>query len=208
MAPPAPDPAPAPRYAVPAPTVRIRPMRPDDAAQVGALTLAAYDRYGTIEGPYRDFLGDPLRRLEGCTAVLVAEIDRIVGTVSYVEPGDAEWEDRAEPAGDAGFRVLAVDPAYEGLGIGSALVDACIARARSAGAHRLLIISMEWMHRAHELYVGRYGFERRPDLDVRFPSGVGVILSLDLTPDAPHRFPRPGPVPDEPPWYEDALETS
>jgi hypothetical protein len=88
------------------------------------------------------------------------------------------------------------------------LIDACIVRARNAGAHRLLIISMDWMHRAHELYIGRYGFERRPDLDVRFPSGVGVILSLDLTPDAAQRFPRPGPVPAEPPWYEDVLEPS
>ncbi|WP_052668190.1 GNAT family N-acetyltransferase [Nitriliruptor alkaliphilus] len=227
MTPPVPDRVPAPGDPVPVPSVHIRPMRPQDAAQVGALTLAAYDRYGTIEGDYRDFLADPLRRVEGCTAVLVAELDRpddpaaarsagpgtagggpIVGTVSYVEPGDAQWEDRPEPAGDAGFRVLAVDPAYEGRGIGSALVDACIARARNAGAHRLLIISMEWMHRAHALYVSRYGFERRPDLDVRFPSGVGVILSLDLTPEAPRRFPPPGPVPDEPPWYEDVLEPS
>jgi poly-gamma-glutamate capsule biosynthesis protein CapA/YwtB (metallophosphatase superfamily) len=40
-------------------------------------------------------------------------------------------------------------------------------------AHRLVIISMHWMTRAHRLYERRYGFVRRPDLDVRFPSGVG-----------------------------------
>lgn len=186
-------------------------MRPEDAPRVGALTLAAYDRYGRIEGEYRDFLADPLRRLERCTAVLVAEIDtgdggaQVVGTVSYVVPSDAEWEDHAEPAGDAGFRVLAVDPAYEGRGIGSALVEACLVRARRAGAHRMLIISMAWMSRAHALYTGRYGFVRRPDLDVRFPSGVGVFLARDLTDEAPRRFPPPGPVPPEPPWFTDVM---
>jgi ribosomal protein S18 acetylase RimI-like enzyme len=187
----------------------VRPMRRDEAARVGALTLAAYDRYGTIEGDYRAFLGDPLRRLDRCTALLVATVpgpggdDEVVGTVTYVEPTDPEWEDRPQRHGDAGFRVLAVDPAHEGRGVGSALVDACFDLARSAGAHRMLITSMSWMERAHDLYVRRYGFVRRPDLDVRFPSGTGVILARDLTDDAAERFPAPGPTPPTPPWYED-----
>lgn len=194
------------------PPVRIRGLRTAEAARVGELTLAAYDRYGRIDGPYRDFLADPLQRVDRCTAVLVAEIPtgadgarRIVGTVSYVEPTDPEWEGRTDPAGDAGFRVLAVDPAFEGRGIGSALVEACIARARESGAHRLLIVSMAWMHRAHALYTGRYGFVRRPDLDVTFPAGRGVMLTCDLTDHAADRFPPPGPVPDEPPWYTDVM---
>ncbi len=192
--------------------VRVRPMRTEEAPRVGALTLAAYDRYGTIEGPYRDFLADPLVRVPGCTAVLVAEVDgpepgttEVVGTVSYVVPTDSEWEDRADPAGDAGFRVLAVDPAYEGCGIGSALVDACIARAEAAGAARMLIVSMAWMERAHDLYQRRYGFVRRPDLDVMFPGGRGVMFTLDLADDAADRFPPPGPIPVEPPWYTEVL---
>ena len=67
----------------------------------------------------------------------------------------------------------------------------------------MLITSMSWMDRAHELYIGRYGFVRRPDLDVRFPSGTGVILARDLTAEAEERFPPPGPVPGTPPWFED-----
>lgn len=193
------------------PEPRIRPLRRAEAPRVGALTLAAYDRYGEITGRYRDFLGDPTQRLSGCRAVLVATLptggasgqDEIVGTVSYVTPGDAEWEHPDPPPGDAGFRILAVDPAWEGGGIGAALVAACVRQAREEGRHRMLLTSMSWMTRAHTLYEGRFGFRRRPDLARRFPSGIGWVYALDLTDEAPRRFPPPGPAPAEPPWFLD-----
>lgn len=181
----------------------VRPMRPDEADAVGALTLQAYDAHGSLTGPYRERLADPGQRLEGASAVLVAELDgRLAGTVTFVLPGDREWEHRREPAGDAGFRILAVAPWAEGRGVGRALVEACLERARRAGAHRMVITSMAWMGRAHRLYEAR-GFVYRPDLDVRFPSGLGHTYVLDLQPDAAVRFAPPGPPPPEPPWFED-----
>lgn len=178
-------------------------MRPDEAEVVGRITLAAYDRYGDIGGPYRAYLADPAARLGDSTALLVAvdDEDRVLGTVTFVVPGDEDWEDTPAGNGDAGFRVLAVAPEAEGRGAATALVDACIRRAQDRGAHRLLITSMDWMQRAHDLYQRRFGFVRRPDLDVRFPSGRGVAFTLDLTDDAPRRFPAAGPAPTEPPWY-------
>lgn len=185
------------------PSVTIRPMRPHEADRVGALTLASYDAYGSMQGEYRRFLADPRRRLHGSTAVLVAEVEgRVVGTVTYVLPGDEQWEGRAVLDGDCAFRVLAVDPAAEGLGVGRGLVEDCLARSRTLGCSRMVITSMAWMGRAHALYRG-LGFTRRPDLDVRFPGGDGVAFTYDLRPDAPERFPAPGPVPDELPWFED-----
>jgi GNAT superfamily N-acetyltransferase len=182
--------------------VTIRAFRDTDADVVGQLTMTAYDRYGRIEGPYRDFLADPRRRVGGCTALLVAEVDdRVVGTVTFVVAGDPEWEGRPVPEGDAAFRVLAVAPGQEGRGIGQRLVSACLDLARDRGCHRLVITSMAWMHRAHRLY-DAFGFVRRPDLDVRFPGGDGVVFTLDLTDEAPSRFPAPGPTPPDPPWYE------
>lgn len=184
----------------------IRPMRQDEAARVGALTLAAYDHYGRIVGPYRDQLADPRPRAAGCTALLVAEVDgRVVGTVTDVRPGDSGWEGRPTPEGDCGFRVLAVDPAAEARGVGRRLVTACLDRARREGCHRSVITSMSWMTRAHRLYE-RLGFVRRPDLDVRFPGGDGFVFTLDLTDDAVNRFPPPGPVPARPPWFEDVWD--
>ncbi len=181
-------------------------MRPEESARVGALTLAAYDRYGTITGPYRLLLADPARRLAGCTALLVAEVDaEVVGTVTDVRPGDDEWEGRPVPEGDCGFRVLAVDPAAEARGIGRALATTCLNQARAEGRHRAVITSMAWMTRAHHLY-RQLGFVRRPDLDVRFPGGDGVVFTCDLTAQAPSRFSPPGPVPDQPPWFEDVWQ--
>lgn len=186
------------------PDPRVRPMHRDEADAVGELTLAAYDVYGTLTGPYRDRVADPARRLDGASAVLVAEVDgRLAGTVTFVLPGDEEWEARAEPAGDAGFRILAVAPWAEGRGVGRALVTGCLERARTAGARRLVITSMAWMTRAHRLYEG-LGFVHRPDLDVRFPSGVGHTYVLDLVADADHHFAPPGEPGDEVPWFEDA----
>jgi GNAT superfamily N-acetyltransferase len=182
--------------------LRVRPMREHEAARVGELTLAAYDAYGHLTGSYRDTLGDPRSRA-GCTALLVAEHDdEVVGTVTFILPGDEQWEARPQPAGDAGFRMLAVDPAREGLGAGRALVEACIHLACEHGARRLVVTSMHWMTRAHRLYE-RLGFVRRYDLDVRFPSGVGWTLVRDLTADADEHFAAPGPPPETPPWFED-----
>lgn len=178
-------------------------MRKQESSRVGALTLAAYDRYGTISGPYRELLADPARRLVGCTALLVAEVDgEVVGTVTDVRPGDLQWEGRPIAEGDCGFRMLAVDPAAEARGIGRALVTTCLDRARAEGRHRAVITSMAWMTRAHRLYV-QLGFLRRPDLDVRFPGGDGWVFTCDLTDEASTRFPPPGPVPDPLPWFED-----
>ena len=194
---------PAPDASTAAGAVRIRELRPADAPRVGQLTLASYDAYGRIDGPYRQDLADPLRRRDGCTALLVAELDgEVVGTVSFVLPDDEQWEGRAEPEGDAAFRVLAVDPTAEGRGVGRALVGACIDAARARGCRRIVISTMAWMDRAQRMYA-ELGFRRRPDLDVRFPSGVGYVLTYDLVEDADRHFPPPGPVPATPPWFTD-----
>lgn len=187
-------------------TVRVRGMRTAEAAEVGRVTLAAYDRYGDIGTRYRAYLTDPAARRHRCTSLLVAvdAAERVLGTVTYVTPDDADWEDTPVPNGDAGFRILAVAPDAEGRGVGTALVQACVDRARESGAYRLLIVSMSWMGRAHDLYSRRFGFTRRPDLDVRFDAARGLILTADLRPGAAERFPPPGPVPDPLPRFEDA----
>jgi GNAT superfamily N-acetyltransferase len=49
------------------------------------------------------------------------------------------------PSGWAGVRALGVDPAVRGLGIGSALMQACYERARAAGAPVLCLHTARFM---------------------------------------------------------------
>ncbi|MDP9405457.1 MAG: GNAT family N-acetyltransferase, partial [Actinomycetota bacterium] len=104
------------------------------------------------------------------------------------------------------FRALAVAGWAQGRGVGGRLVDACVAQARARGCRRMLIASLPWMTVAHGLYERR-GFVRRPDLDVMFPEGHGMVFTLDLTADAADHFPPPGVVPQPLPWWRDVWVT-
>ena len=60
--------------------------------------------------------------------------------------------------------MLAVDPAFRGQGVGAALVEWCVARARESGRARLVLHTTDPMRDAQRLYA-RLGFDRAPDLD-------------------------------------------
>ena len=113
-------------------------------------------------GGYADDLRDVVTRAAAVPVLVAVEIAEPVGTVTYVPgPGPyAEWED----ADAAGIRMLAVDPARQGGGIGSALVAACIQRAQSAGRARIRLHTTQLMTAAQHMYE-RLGFLRTPEED-------------------------------------------
>lgn len=181
----------------------VREIRPEEFDRVAELLLAAYDDVGPFDDEYRRFLRDPDEWVPGTTATFVAELDgEVVGCLGFVMPGDREYETTDPAVGDCGFRFLAVAPEAQGAGAGGALIDRAITVARDRGCRRMTIHSMAFMEAAHGSYERR-GFVRRPDLDVTFPSGIGLAFALDLTDDAGQHFPPPGPVPHEPPWFEE-----
>jgi GNAT superfamily N-acetyltransferase len=164
--------------------MRVRDATKEDFEEVARLTVAAYRALDTWVGDdYALHLADVAGRAGAeNTLVLVAEEDgggRILGSVTLTLGGGPlfEWEYGVD--GDCGFRMLAVDPAVQGKGVGPRLVAECMARARAAGCRRMVIGSTEWMTTAHRIYE-RVGFRRAPQLDQQWGDIRGLCFVLDL----------------------------
>ena len=95
----------------------------------------------------------------------------MVGGVTFV----ADFGPLAEFEGtdESGMRMLAVDPAAQGRGVGRLLAQACIDRAREDGRARLVLHTTRAMTAAHRLYRG-LGFRRVPERDLRTPGGLAL----------------------------------
>jgi ribosomal protein S18 acetylase RimI-like enzyme len=136
----------------------IRDFAAADAAAVNAVALAAFEQY---RGEYQDwpafsaFVG-AMADLAESGELIVAEIDgRIAGAVAYFEPRaakpalfDPDW-----PV----IRMLVVDPAARGRGVGRMLTEECIRRARRDGAEVIALHTSPIMQVALALYL-RSGF--------------------------------------------------
>ena len=159
----------------------IRPIRPEECAALGELIVTAYRALTTDFSPealereraYDAELRDVARRAAvSCVLVAIGEGGEVLGGVTYVDgPDDPYAEELVD--GDAGMRMLAVDSASRGRGIGRALTQECLDRARAAGRKRLVLHTGPWMPVAVRLYE-RMGFRRRPELD--FAPGPGIDL--------------------------------
>jgi ribosomal protein S18 acetylase RimI-like enzyme len=163
-------------------SVLVRPALPSDFEAVARVSVAAYEADGQLKGEhgYADMLADVATR-SGAGEILVAvdEGDAVLGAVLFVLPGSAYAE--LSGPGEAEFRMLAVDPAGQGRGVGEALVRACVGRARELGCHAIVIcVRSGFAVSAHRLYA-RLGFVRTPEHDWSPVDGVDLFaLRLDL----------------------------
>jgi len=141
----------------------IREARPADYHAAGEVAVAAYRTIDPDLGTYEARLRDVAGRTRHAT-VLVAVVDaRVVGTATYVGDAASPLAESDDPD-DGGLRMLAVSPDAVGGGIGTALVNETIVRARRDGRSRLVLLSRPTMRAAHSIYT-RLGFERAPELD-------------------------------------------
>ncbi|HEX8572569.1 MAG TPA: GNAT family N-acetyltransferase [Allosphingosinicella sp.] len=163
----------------------VRDFSPADAEAVNAVALAAFAQY---EGVYSDW--DALARAVGSMAglarggrILVAEdaAGTIVGAVAYVGPGAGPRADFFEPEWPI-VRMLVVDPAARGQGIGRRLTQACIDQARRDGAAAIALHTSPAMAVALELYL-RMGFRLEKAVPDRFGVPYAVYLKA-LGPEA------------------------
>lgn len=167
--------------------VRVRDARPGDQAAIREVTLAAYEQYATGMPlhwePYRRNIVTTLAAV-GSAEQMVAERDgAILGAVLLFPPGRTGFVAGGTPIGAEWpeVRLLAVAPAARGGGIGRLLMQACVDRARAAGARALALHTTEVMAAAIRLY-RRMGFAPAPELDFEPAPGLvvrGYLLDLD-----------------------------
>ena len=151
----------------------IREALPGEYPALGQLLVQVYSTLEGFPGPremphYYEMLADigALARKPGAKLLMAAAGQRILGGVvhfadmaQYGSGGTATLEKDA-----SGFRLLAVDPAARGMGVGRALVEACLDLAREDQHTRVVIHTTNAMKTAWRMYEA-IGFKRAPDLD-------------------------------------------
>lgn len=167
--------------------VLVRPATSADYPEIGRISVEAYRADGQLadDNPYQHTLRDVAGRAQG-NEILVAvdvETQAVLGSVTLPLPG-SELIELSKP-GELEFRMLAVDPAAQGRGAGTALVRACVARAVERGCSAVVICTRDFAKRAMGMYE-RLGFVRAPELDWTAIPDVRLLgLRLELGPSAP-----------------------
>ncbi len=136
----------------------LRDFNPADKNSVNAVALAAFKQFQEKYSDWKSFshhIGEMASLSNSGELIVAVDGDSIVGAVVYVGPHlpkseyfSAEW-----PI----LRMLVVDPAYRGQGIGRALTEECIARAQRDGASVIALHTSSIMEVALPMYQ-RLGF--------------------------------------------------
>jgi DNA-binding MarR family transcriptional regulator/N-acetylglutamate synthase-like GNAT family acetyltransferase len=138
----------------PAPTV-LRPPRPGELGWVihrhGALYAQEYGYDQRFEALVAQIVSGFVQRFDAARerCWIAERRGQIVGSVFVVRNTKAE----------AKLRLLLVEPAARGLGIGAQLIDECIGFARAAGYRKLALWTQSELAAARHLYT-RAGFQR------------------------------------------------
>ena len=153
----------------------IRDAKEDDLDAVSALLVDAYAQY--LPPPrelsaderagwdgYRRNIADVWSRAPISSTIIAERDGKLLGSVNYYPPGQADSQDGAWPDGWASIRLLGVSPQARGLGIGRALMNECLRRARADGATTMGLHTTRLMDVARAMYL-RLGFTRVPAYD-------------------------------------------
>jgi ribosomal protein S18 acetylase RimI-like enzyme len=161
-----------------------RASGPAEIAAAGRVVAAAYETDDFASADYRSRLGQAQDRADNAELLVAVDADgAVLGSVTYSLAGQPYAE--VSRPGEAEFRMLGVDPRARGRGVGEALVQACLDRARRDGATAMAICTMPEMTSAQGIYT-RLGFVRDPERDWRpIPSIqlLGFLLQLGRPPD-------------------------
>ena len=167
----------------------LRDGRPGDRDAIRDVTLSAYQEYAALMPShwvnYRQHILATLADVKPAEQIVAERDGDVVGTVLLYPAGtvfstpDGASVTLAWPE----VRLLAVAPAARGQGIGAALMQECVRRARQSGAALLTLHTTDIMQVAMRMYE-RMGFVRAPELDFHVDTDLtvkGYRLNLDDT---------------------------
>lgn len=161
--------------------MEVRQAASEDFERLGQICEAAYRAVpgDELTDDYAAVLRDVAGRAQHDIVLAAYDDGTPLGCVTYVSDLDSPSAE-VMLEGEAGMRMLAVDPAAWGRGIGVALTEACVALARADGKRRMVLSSTVHMTTAHRMYT-KLGFRRMPELDWDPVPGVHLLVfALDL----------------------------
>ncbi len=152
----------------------IRNALPSEFDEIGKLMVSVYSQLDGFPKPneqpnyYKSLANVGEFVVKPNTEILVATSyeTKIAGAVVYF--GDIKYYGSGGTAtqeqSTAGFRLLTVDPATRGQGVGKLLVNECIRKAKSKNLNQVIIHTTMAMQTAWKMYE-QIGFKRSEDLD-------------------------------------------
>lgn len=165
----------------------IREARDDELDSVASLLVDAYAEYAARMSPdawasFAQEIGNVRGRTLEADVIVAERQGRLVGSVTLFS------HHRGVASGTVGVRLLAVPPGERGTGVGRALMDYAIERARNEGQERVVLTVSQEMESARDLYE-KLGFVREPSLDHEPAPGLrlegyALELSQPAAPDA------------------------
>jgi ribosomal protein S18 acetylase RimI-like enzyme len=151
----------------------IRTAAPAELPVVADLCVAAYAPVLAADH-YVAVLRDVGRRAAEAELLVAAEPGGgVLGTVTFVPDGGPLGE--IAGAHETEFRMLAVDPAAQGRGVGTALIRRLLDDSRRLGKQGIVCSSQHEMRAAHRVYE-RLGFRRAPERDWSPVPGVDLLV--------------------------------
>jgi ribosomal protein S18 acetylase RimI-like enzyme len=151
--------------------MEIREATPDEHELAGRITADAY-RGLVRDEAYLARIADVADRAHRTVVLVAVEDGAIVGSLTLELARRINADDDPLEAHRAHIRMLGVDPAAQGRGIGKALMRAAESRARAAGKTEMTLHTTQKMTAAQAMYAS-LGYHRTED-EV-FPDGFVLL---------------------------------
>ncbi len=158
--------------------LEIRDADESEYTLIEAATRAAYEEYATVmPAPFWEVYWQhalaTLKEKGPVERLVAVDTTGIVGSVLLYPPLANAYDGVEVDTPVPEVRLLAVVPRVRGQGVGTALMDECVRRARKMGAIQLGLHTMDVMQAAVRMYE-RMGFVHTPALDFRPVEGIIV----------------------------------